>query len=218
MRTQVRKWLAALIATAGLAGNALADPTDSLTVTITPNAAYSVDIDTALVVLNLGTVGLSASTFTVSPATVQVNSSYAATDLTIAAAVLSGGWTLDADTSNSENDALKAWAVFTDTSATNAATVAAAGGAFSGTVPGANGSDVLGTAAGLGVGTEGGGDLQYVLTAGAAGHKTMDALPTNTVDAAASRAHLWLKFTLPPTTTALTAKTIQVTVTGGGPN
>jgi len=201
----------------GLAGTAWADPSDSLTVTITPNAVYAVDIDTALVVLNLGTVDLGLSTFTVSPATVQVNSSYAATDLTIAAAVIAGGWTLDADTANNENDALKSWAVFSDTSVTNASTLAALTGAFTGTVPGATGSDVLGTVS-AGVGTEATLDVQYVLAAGNVGHKTMDALPTFTVDGPASRSHLWLKFTLPSTTTDLTAKQVQITVTGGGPN
>ncbi|MBI2384862.1 MAG: hypothetical protein HYV14_02495 [Elusimicrobia bacterium] len=217
MRTKGRRWLGALALSLGLAGTAWADASDSLTVTIVPGAAYAVDIDTALVVLNLGTVNLSGSTFTVSPATVQVNSSYAATDLTIAASVLSGGWTLDANTATNENDALKAWAVFSDTSVTNAATLAGLSGAFTGTVPGATGSDVLGTAS-AGVGTEGSGDVQYVLLAANAGYKTMDALPTFTVDGPASRAHLWLKFTLPPTTTDLTAKLVQITVTGGGPN
>jgi hypothetical protein len=215
-----KRWQTGL--TAGLmllaAGWAKADPSDSLTVTITPNASYAVDIDTALVTLNLGVVNLGASVFTVNPATVQVNSSYAATDLTIAAAVISGGWTLDANTATNENDALKAWAVFTDTGVSNSATVAGHPGAFSGTVPGVTGSDVLGTAAGLGVGTEGSGDVQYVLLPGEANYKTMDALPTNTVDAGGSRAHLWLKFTLPNTTTDLTAKQVQITVTGGGLN
>ena len=216
MKTRTKTGWAALALSLGLAGTAAAATSDSLTVTITPGAAYAVDIDTALVALDLGTVNLGASAYTLSPATVQVNSSYASTELSIAAAVIAGGWTLDTDTSNDENDALKAWAVFTDTSVTGAAVVQAQPGAFSGTAWAVNGSDVLGNSAG--VGSENSGDVQYVLAPGEAGYKTMNALPTFAVDAPASRSHLWLKFTLPTTTTDASAKKVQITLTGGAPN
>jgi hypothetical protein len=49
---------------------------DSLTVTITPNAFYAVDIDTDNVHLDMGTVTLGASTQTVRPSTVTIQSTY----------------------------------------------------------------------------------------------------------------------------------------------
>jgi hypothetical protein len=195
---------------------AQAATSDSLTVTITPNAAYALDIDTASVVLNLGTVDLGASTQTVTPATVTIQSSYATTDITILGQVISGGWTLDANTASDESDALKAWAVFTDTSV---ATMPTSGveGAFSGTVPGANGSDVIDDVV-LDVGTDAGGDLQFVKTAATAGYKSMEDMPPALVDGPASKSHLWLRFTLPPATTTLTAKQVYLTLTAGAPN
>src|SRR5688572_69595 len=79
--------------------NASAADNDSLTVTITPNAFYAVDIDTAGIVMNLGSVALSASTQTVMPATVTIQSTYATTDLTLIGAITAPGgtaWTFDA--------------------------------------------------------------------------------------------------------------------------
>lgn len=199
-----------------LAGKAQAQSSDSLTVTITPNAQYIVDVDTnpsAGDWLNLGSVNLGASTWTVRPATVTVQSTYASTELALQGTMLSGGWTLDADTATNEADSLKAWSVFTDTSV--AASPSQAGGYFSGTVPGANNSDVIGTA-NLGVGT-GGGVTLFVAAPGEAGYKSMESIPSSAVDLAASRAHLWLRFTLPPTTSNLTAKQLYLTVTAGAP-
>jgi hypothetical protein len=212
------KWRAYLGAILGLAlsQGALAAPSDSLTVTITPNAGYAVDVDTTGVVLNLGTIDLGNSTQTVKPATVTVQSSLSQTDLTLTGAMVSGGWTFDANTATNETDALKAWAVFTDTSVA-AAPTQGAGGAFSGTVPDATGSDVVSTSA-IDVGTAANSDLQMVLTSGTAGYKTMEDLPPSGVDLPASRSHLWLYFTLPPATTNATAKEIQFTVTAVAPN
>jgi hypothetical protein len=220
MKTQGRTkgWtvLGALLLLGSLfVGSAQAATNDSLTVTITPNAQYIVDIDSnpfAGAWLNLGAVNLGASTWTVRPATVAVQSTYATTELSLQGTPLDD-WTLDANTATNEADALKAWAVFTDTGVSNVP--AQASGYFSGTVPNVNNSDVIGTA-NLGVGT-GGGLTQFVALPGDAGHKTMENIPSELVDAAASHAHLWLRFTLPPTTTTLTSKRIYLTLTAGAP-
>lgn len=221
MKTET-KWsgfravMAALGLLLGLAGGAQAALSDSLTVTITPNAGYAVDVDTTGIVLDLGTVDLGLSTQTVKPATVTVQSSLATTDVTITGAMVSGGWTFDANTATNEADALKSWAVFTDTSVTVAPT-AGVNGAFSGTVPDANGSDVVSTSA-IDVGTAANADLQMVLTSAAPGYKTMEDMPTSGVDLPASRSHLWLYFTLPPSTTSGTSKQMMFTITAVAPN
>src|SRR5688500_8635589 len=87
---------------------------DHLTVTITPNAFYPVDIDTANVGLDLGTMALGASTPTVSPATVTVDSTYATTDLRLKGAIASAGtaWAFDDNTASQDADKLAAWATF----------------------------------------------------------------------------------------------------------
>src|SRR5436190_9864221 len=105
-------WLAlGLAMTWAFASTAEAN-SDSLTVTITPAASYIVDIDTgpsAGAWLDLGSVNLGASTWTVRPATVAVQSTYAATELSLEGLMAAGGWTFDSDTSTDENNALKAW-------------------------------------------------------------------------------------------------------------
>lgn len=212
-RTKVQMMLGALLLLGTLlTGAAHAATTDSLTVTITPNAQYAVDVDTAIspALLNLGTVDLNTSTATVNVTTVQVNSTYATTDLSIRAEVISGGWSIDGDTTTQETDALQSWAVFTDTSVVSATVAAAQAGAF-----GAN--DLL-QQTNRDVGSVGAGPSMYMLGAGETGFKSMEDLVPSTIDAPASRSHLWLKFLLPPATTTLTAKQIYITVTAGIPN
>jgi hypothetical protein len=207
---------AALGLALGMLGTAHAADRDSLTVTITPNAAYVVDITTGSAgegFLNLGNVDLGNSTWTVHPATVAVQSTYATTELSLQAQMITGGWTFDANTATDEANALKSWAVFTDTSVPGSP--AQASGYFSGTVPGNPASDVFDTT-NRGVGT-GGGTTLFVALPGDAGYKTMEDIASELVDAPASHSHLWLRFKLPPTTTLLTTKQLQVTLTAGAP-
>ena len=187
---------------------------DSLTITITPNANYTLDLDTTNATLDLGVVSLDVDTYTVKPATVSIGSTFATTDVRVVTQI-SGGWTLDTNTASKETDALQAWAVFTDTSVATTATVQAQSGAFSGTVFGANNSDVLGTSVGYaGLAS---GITQYVLVAGDTGYKTMDAIPSYSVDQAASKAYLWLKFHLPPATTVVGAQSVTITLGAAAP-
>ena len=218
MKTPRKMWLAAATMLLGMAGSASAIDTDSLTVTITPTASYSLTVSTnpgAGDWLNLGTVGLGLSTFTVRPATVTVTSSYAQTDLTIIGTMLSGGWTLGANSAALGNDELAAWAVFTDTSVM--AAPAQASGYFSGTAPNVDGTDLLRNAIDD-VGTAAGGNKKFVAIPGDAGYRSMEDISSNAVDAPAATSHLWLRFKLPPTTTTLTAKQLQITITAGAPN
>ena len=101
---------AAVLAVAlGFTTLARAAVSDSLTVTITPNAFYAVDIDTSnFAGMNLGTVDLAASTQTVLPSTVTIQSTYATTDLRLQGSIASAGtpWTFDADTSSNQDDSL----------------------------------------------------------------------------------------------------------------
>ena len=214
---KTKTWLAALGVILGLGWTTDASAyvfvsSDSLTVTITPNANYSLDIDTATASLDLGVLALDASTFTVKPATVTIGSSFATTDVRVLTQI-TGGWTLDANTATREDDALQAWAVFSDTGLPSSPVSA---GAFSGTVFGANNSDVLGVTTAQYAGTNA-GVTQYVLGAGEADYKTMDGIPSNSVDAPASSAHLWLKFRLPLVTTVVAAQNVTVTLGAAAP-
>jgi hypothetical protein len=221
--TKKKRWafgaaLAAALA-ALWAGPAAALSTDSLTVTVTPNAAYSLTLSTGLAAnsFSLGNVNLAASTFTVNPATVTITSSFATTGLTLQG-LLTGGWSLEtADTSSLGQDKLAAWAVFTDTGVSLASTVAGLGGAFSGTASNAADSDVL-DPTGRSVGNAATAPLRdYVLTAGANDSKTMHDLPPSSTDAGGAASHLWLKLTLPPTTSTLAQQSLTVVVTAGAP-
>ena len=197
----------------GLAAVSHAASSDTLTVTITPNAFYSVDIDTANVALNLGTVGLGASTQTVQPATVTVLSTYLTTDLKLQGAITSNGtpWTFDDVTTSSEADKLAAWATFTSVARSSAPTQTA--DYFSGTQPGQSDSDVIdataqfvGTANGVNNLFENNSDFDA---------KDMDAMAP--VPAASGTSLLWLYFRLPATTTSSTAQNISITIGAAAP-
>ena len=85
--------LATMLAMTG-AGVAQAATSDSLTVTITPTASYAVVVTTTPAgFLNLGTVALAASTQTVQPSTITVNSTFAYTGLTLQGQITSPGGT-----------------------------------------------------------------------------------------------------------------------------
>jgi hypothetical protein len=197
------------------AGAAAAATTDSLTVTITPNAQYSVTVTTTPgVVLNLGTVGLNSSTQTVSPSTITVTSSYAKTNLQLNGIMSGTGvpWTFASNTASLSQDQLATWAVFTSTSLS----VAPAVGYFTGTVPGAAGSNVVDTSV-RNIGGAGGAGTSLFLTptTASAGYKSMFNIPSNAADLAASRAHMWMYFNLPPSTTDVNAKLITFVITAG---
>jgi hypothetical protein len=189
---------------------------DSLTVTITPNAFYAVDIDTSnFAGMNLGTVDLAASTQTVLPSTVTIQSTYATTDLRLQGAITSSGtpWTFDADTSSNESDSLQAWGVFTTIAHSSAP--AQASGYFSGTQPGVNDSDVISTTNRY-VGTQGGVTNQFETGAADFGFKDMDSLVPAPLAAAYS--HFWLRFRLPSATTDVAAQNVTITLTAVQPN
>ena len=224
MKTRGRwKTLGLMAAVAGLATTARAATTDSLTVTIQPQAAYSVLVTTTPAgYLNLGLVNLSASTQTVQPSTITVNSSYAYTGLSLTGNITSGGtpWTFSSNTASGAQDKLQAWVVFTDTSVQ---TMPAQGvNYFTGTTPGA-GSDVA-QAASLAVGTTGGtcpavgtGGKSYIAASGAPGYKPMECVPTTATDPVGGLSFMWMYFKLPPTTTTNNPQLIQYTLTAAGP-
>jgi len=190
--------------------HALSD-TDSLTVTITPNAFYAVDIDTTGIVMNLGTVALSASTQTVLPATVTIQSTYAQTDLTLIGNITAPGgtpWTFDASSATVNPNELAAWATFTSVSRSSAPIQES--GYFSGTAPNVSDSDLISGTARY-VGTN--GAVANLFEAGAAdfGFKDMDALPADPDPLAQS--HLWLYFRMPSASSSSVAQNISVTLT-----
>lgn len=210
---KVMKAAMALAIVLGLAVCADAGTKDSLMVTITPNVYYAVLISTGNVGLNLGTVELKASTQTVNPSTVTIQSSYAKTELKLEGAIAHSGagteWTFSIDSTTYETDKLAAWAVFTDTSVVSAPSQSS--GYFNGTEPGAD-ADLIGSAQ-QHVGETGGSGTRFLAGIGDSGYKPMDAIPNDTTDLAASRSHLWLMFRLPGGSTSPDAQNITLTLT-----
>mgnify|MGYP001620112206 CR=1 FL=1 len=210
--------LATLALGLGLVSTAqAATTTDSLTVTITPNAYYAVAIDTASVSLDLGSVALNAQTATVSPATVTIQSTYATTELDLDGTIASGGtaWTFSADSTTAEQDKLVGWAVFTDTSVASAPAQSDETGHFNGTTQG-TASDMFGLG-NFAVGNAGGGESRFLSATDAGGYKSMNDMPNNIVDNPASRSHLWLRFRLPGSSTSSNAQNITVKLTAKQP-
>ena len=211
-----RKLRAALGLTLALAAGTAqaADIPDSLTITITPNGYYAVDITTNGPDLDLGYVNVNTATQTVKPATVTVQSSWATTDLRLQGTALDT-WFLDTDATAGEQNALQAWAVFTDTSVAAAPTKA--GGTFVGDTLAAP-SDLISTTNRYVGASATHGDAWFVRNSGDPGYKTMDAITNEATDAAASRSHLWFYFKTPPSTTIGTAQRLYVTLTATAPN
>jgi hypothetical protein len=126
-------------------------------------------------------------------------------------------WTFASNTAAIGSDQLAAWVVFTDTSVASTAALGLPGGNyFRGTTPNTANSGVVDTGSRQ-VGT-GAGNTQFIAAAGSAGYKTMASLPSSGVDLAASRAHMWMYFTLPQATTDLVTKNVTFTLTAGAPN
>jgi hypothetical protein len=218
MKTKLR--VAAAAALMALASAAYAGTQDSLTVTITPTASYGVTVTTTAVNLNFNSAALGSSIQTASPSTVTVTSSYASTGLKLAGQITQASgtpWTFAANTASIGSDQLAAWVVFTDTSVASTAGLGTGNGAyFRGTLANTNNSNVVSTSNNQ-VGT-GAGNTQFIATPGSAGYKTMASLPPSGVDLAASRAHMWMYFTLPQATTDLVTKNVTFTLTAGAPN
>lgn len=189
--------------------------TDTLTVSITPNAYYSVVIDTSNVALDMGLVSLGASTQTVRPSTVSIQSTFATTDLQLQGAITSVGtpWTFDNDTSSTEPDKLAVWATFTSVARSSAPTQTS--GYFSGTQPGVDDSDLI-SGTNRYVGTQGGVTNLFEAGLGDFAFQDMDALPP--VPNASGKSHLWLYFRLPNATTSANAQNISITITAVAPN
>ena len=224
-----RSWSAALglflgIAFVGKAG-AVISSTDSCTVTITPSAAYLVQITTGNTNLNMGSVNLNTTTQTVTASTVTVLSSYAYTGLKLQGAMYATGtpWTFSANTAVATIDQLQTWVVFTDTSVNT--TPAQDTHHFVGTVPGAAGSNVVDATSRI-VGTTGGacpgigaaGNLFTETPNTTAGYKSMECMPANAADANGSVAYMWMFFKLPPATTDLTPKLVSFILYAAAPN
>ena len=205
----IKKIVVALAIGLAMAKGVQAATSDALTITITPNANYAVDIDTTNVALDMGTVSLGASTQTVRPSTVTIQSTFATTDLKVQG-FISGGWSFDSNTASTELDNLAVWATFTDIARSSAP--AQTGDYFAGTVPGAASSDAVDTSS------------RYV--GSSAGDGTSNLFENNAnfdpVDmdgkAPSFQAGLWLYFRLPSATTSNTAKNVTILLTAVTPD
>ncbi len=83
----------------------------SLEIFITPNFDRGVEIDTANVHLNLGSLEMGVATQTVRPATVTIVGNVLNNELELSANIV-GGWNFDDNVASQETDNLQAWAVF----------------------------------------------------------------------------------------------------------
>ena len=208
---------------------AQAASTDTLTVTIRPNAGYTVTISTWIGGADLGAVDLGASTRTVAPSTVTITSSYAYTGLKLQGSIQSGGtpWTFAPNVSAQAADQLAAWAVFTDTSVGSYAVLGSTGGGathFLGTAGPGLGSNVVGASSEM-VGvtgntcpTESATAARFITTSAQAGFKKMGCLKPMSQDTGSARSHLWLYFVLPPATTSTNAQNVSFTLYAAAPN
>jgi len=201
------KLMIALVFGLGLISSVQAAQSDSLTVLIQPNVFYDVSIATTDADLNLGQVALGASTQTVSPATITINSTYLETDLKLDAAINNTGaglsWQFDADTTSQESDFLAAWATFTST--TMGSAPAQGGDIFEGTAPGA-GSDVISTTERyVGTSATNGADIFEL-------ESTADAIDMDGLNNG-DQAHLWLYFRMPSASTDGDVQEINIILT-----
>jgi len=187
---------------------------DSLTVSVIPNAYYAVDIDTENVNLDLGWVELGASTQTVAPSTVTIQSTFAATDLKIQGNIDSSGtpWSFDSDSTTVETDNLAVWATFT--SVLRSSPPSQTNDYFSGTIPGSPGCDMV-DGQDRYVGTGGGTTNLFENNSGFDAQEMDGLLPDPYPN---SKSHLWLYFRLPGSTTSNLPQKITFTITATAPN
>lgn len=208
--------LLGLLMTWGAATKARAADPDaaSLTIRITPNVDYGVQIDTATYdsggdgYISLGTVDLYASTWTVRPATVtilgNVGTAGANTgqELDLSAAIASAGtaWTFDAtpstDATNGAVDELAMYALFSET------TLSAAPGGDDFANGTADASYASGSQRAGAANPNNGDKYEYQ-----GGTIDMDNLSPS------DQSHLWLFFRLPSTTSDTQAQDVTVTLT-----
>ena len=182
--------------------------TDNIHITIAPNANYHITIASGDVNVALGTVDLSASTQTVAPATVTINSTYAETDLRITGSV-DGGWSFDTSSTSVDANKIAAWVAFTAISRTSApvagstyflgtSTFSAGSGLISGTL------DDVGTA---GTFTD-----RFEVTTGP--HtKDMDTMAPSPDPSATS--HMWFHFRMPSSSNNNGTKNMNFLLTAG---
>jgi hypothetical protein len=225
MRDTKGRWRATAVAALGalgLAGTAWAGAgtaSDSLTVTITPQASYIITVTTPTSGANLGAVPLGQSTWTVQATTVAVTSTYQWTGLSLTASVSHAGTAWSFVSSNTHvQDGMSAWALFTDTSVVTApAPTLVSGAIVSGVVTSSN----VVAAGTLQVGPTGGAACasgsytagtasmaRFERWDGGAGFKNMECLPTEALDLYGAQPHMFLYFTLPPTSTDATAQNV----------
>jgi hypothetical protein len=192
---RLKKLALALAFGLGFAQASHAAVQDMLMVTITPNAFYSVVIDTTNVSLNMGTVALGASTQTVRPSTVTIQSSFATT-------------------ASTETDTLATWATFTSVARSSVPTQIT--DYFSGTVPGAAASDVVDSTNRYVGSSAGDGTTNLFENNSGFDLKDMDAM--NPLPAASGTSQLWLRFRLPSVSSTVNAQNITLTFTAVAPN
>ena len=175
-----------------------ANNADSLTIRVTPNVDRGVNIDTAAVVLNLGTLPLYQSTQTVRPSTVTIDGTLNGQELDISGSI-SGGWSFDLSPStwgnSGENNRLATYVLFSD----NALATAPDGDAFAG----AN-ADFTGET--LRVGGSSGAGTKFEKTSGG---NTVDMDNKNPSD----QAHMWIFLRLPNTTSTANPQDVTLTLT-----
>ena len=220
-----RLTLAGLLVAATGVGAWAADPNAAndkagLTVRITPNADYGVTIDTANVgvaggVIDLGSLNLYASTFTVKPATVTIVGTVSARagaggqELDVTARILTaGGWIFDpTPTTDATSGATDELAMFLLMSgATGAA-------GPTGTQFATAGADAQVTSGGAGTQTSltyRAGGLNGLGTKFKFGASSLDNLSVN------DQRNLWMYFRLPDATSTGNAQDIAVTLTAVG--
>ena len=191
----------------GFIGEAAAfQSTETIVVYLRPNAFYAVEIATGNVNLDLGSIDLGVATQTVRPATVTVRSTFALTEYRLRGDIATSGgtaWTFDDNTVSSDSNKLAAWVTFTST--TLATRPTQTGDYFSGSVAGADDSDVL-DASERYVGSASGADRLYEAT-GETGAKVMDNLSPN------DPSHMWLYFRMPSASTSSTRQDMTLFVT-----
>ncbi|MBI4395646.1 MAG: hypothetical protein HY548_01030 [Elusimicrobia bacterium] len=187
--------MTALLSLVSLTGKAWAAVTDALTITVTPNFDYGVDIDTANVTMNLGVVDLAASTWTVKPATMTIVGTWASQEVEVVGSIAGNpAWGFDTDTTN-EVDKLITWIVAKPTSdSTIGGGEFVANNFLTGNGTNTTVSTRMGGSGGTGTKFENGGiDLDNM--------------------APGNKAHLWFKLQLPSTTSNGSAANVSYTFT-----
>lgn len=212
----------ALIGLVFQVGNVWADANnannaDSLTITLTPNVDYGVDIDTTNVTLALGSLELYSTTYVAAPATMTILGTFNSQEVDVST-VITGGWSFDATPSTTtgtggEQDALAMFMLFTST-ATN---TVPSGNAFGANI-GAAGSKAFGDSGVSGSGISRAGNASG--GSGTAGERFEGALAADDMDDlsptannAKNKRHIWFYLRLPSGTSTGNPQTITVTLT-----